>query len=108
MEVFEPGSDGLQDAVVDRERRMRYSGGALHVALKPATCKESGDGVSSPPSWSRELSFQRSRYIRWSSGLKQSEEDLDDTDDGRLVLLLVKDVGQQLLHRFLPVENACR
>lgn len=42
------------------------------------------------------------RDVRWSPGLEQREEDLDNTDDCRLALLLVKDVGQQLLHRLLP------
>lgn len=43
--------------------------------------------------------------VRRPPGLEQSEQDLDDADDGRLALLLLKDVGKQLLHRLLSEEQ---
>lgn len=50
-------------------------------------------------------SFRRAELLRWSSGLKQGQKDLDDADDRGLVLLFIKDVGQQLFHGFLPVDT---
>lgn len=43
--------------------------------------------------------------IRWSPCFKQCEKDLDNTDNCRLILLLVKNIRKQLLHRFLPKEH---
>lgn len=46
--------------------------------------------------------------VRWSPRLKQSEKDLYDADNCRVILLLFKDVGKQLLHRLLPEEESGR
>lgn len=43
--------------------------------------------------------------VRWSPCLKQCEEDLDNTDNCRIILLLVENIRQQLLHRLLPEED---
>lgn len=43
--------------------------------------------------------------IRWSPGLKQCEENLDNADYCRFILLTVKDIIQQLLHCLLPEKN---
>lgn len=49
----------------------------------------------------RQVGRDNRSNVRRSPGLKQCEEDLNNTDDGRLVLLLVKNVRQQLLHSLL-------
>lgn len=46
--------------------------------------------------------------VRWSPRLKQGEKDLYDADNCRVILLLFKDVGKQLLHRLLPEEESGR
>ena len=45
---------------------------------------------------------QKPHNIRWSPRLKQREKNLDNTDNCRFILLLVKNIGQQLLHCLQP------
>lgn len=53
----------------------------------------------------KEKEWERSQDIRWSSCLKQCKKDLDDTDNGRFILLLIEDMGQKLLYRGLPEDR---
>lgn len=113
MEIFQPGPDRLEDALINGERRMVHSWRTeIQMTLEPAQTTVPLH-ISFTEMWMEiSISYEQVRvtgcllgspsgHLRWSPCLKEREEDLDHTDYRRLVLLFIEDVGQQLLYSLL-------
>lgn len=58
-----------------------------------------------PKSETKQLLCKIKKSLRWPPCLEQREQYLDGTDYGRLILILVEDVWQELLYNLSPGET---